>query len=343
MAQTQRERMQELLSIDPSPERAALLRLGFDALAGEPLSALLAQPGLSALIASALTEDNAQRVAERHVLKAAERTKARLASAPELVRDGMPEVAQERLFALVASGKGPRFAWLSGAIDPADLRQLLAPVVQQVLAQFVAKLPIPGLGSSPPGAAGGGGLGGLVGMLGKQVQKSASQLADVGKSVMGGLSSELQNRLSALTRDFSQTAISEFRTAVTERLKSDEGREIVARIRDRAVKHVLAARLGDIVDDFMRIPPDEVARIATSVIGHQPQQALFRDLLDGEIQAALAELGQRSLLDLLSEAGIADQARAFCTAAVEPGLKRLVNSADFAAWLDDLLAKSAVP
>jgi hypothetical protein len=339
---TQRERIQDLLTRDPSPERAELLQLGFDALAAEPLSTLVADPALAALIASALTRDNAQRLAERHLVTAAGRVQTRLSSAPDRVRDAMPADVQERLAALVHAGKGPRFGWLKGAIDPGDLRQLLAPVVQQVLGQFTAKLPIPGLGgssgSSPPA-----GLGGLVGMLGKQVSKSASQLADVGKSVIGGLSSELQNRLGALTRDFSQTAVSEFRAALGERLKSDEGQEIVQRIRDRVVAHVLDTRLTLIVDDFLQLPIEDVTFIAAGVAGHQPGQALFQDLLAGEIQGVLGELGTRSLHDVLSEAGIADDARAFCIRAVEPGLKKLVASDAFADWLDRLLAATATP
>jgi hypothetical protein len=339
---TQRERIQDLLTRDPSPERAELLSLGFAALAGEPLAALVGDPRLPALIASTLTRDNAQRLAEQHLLTAARRVQARLGTASERVRDTMPQDAQEKLAALVHAGKGPRFAWLKGAIDPADLRQLLAPVVQQVLSQFTAKLPIPGLGggsgSSPPA-----GLGGLVGMLGKQVQKGASQLADVGKSVIGGLGAEFQNRLSALTRDFSQTAVSEFRSALGERLDSEEGKQIVQRIRDRVVAHVLDTRLALIVDDLMQLPLDEVSLIAAGVVGQQPGLALFREILDAELAGLLGELGQRSLLELLTEAGVADEARAFCVGAVEPGLKKLVASDAFGAWLDRLLASTATP
>jgi hypothetical protein len=340
MPPTQRERIQQLLTADPSPERAELLRLGFDALASEPLAPLFADPALVPLIAHALTLENVQRDVDRLLLPAVARVQARLAQASERVRDGMPESAQERLIALLASGKGPRFAWLEGAIDPGELRQLFAPVVQQVLAQFTAKLPIPGVGG---GAGAGAGLGGLVGMLGKQVSRGASQLADVGKSVLSGLGSELQSRLETLTRDFSQTAVAEFRSALTERLKSDEGREIVARIRDRVIKQILATKLTVIVDDFLRLPVDELAAIGSQVVAFQPAQPLFSSVLQGELAALVSTLGQRSLVDHLTEAGILDEARAFCMQAVEPGLKRLAASDAFGDFLDRLLAKTATP
>jgi hypothetical protein len=340
MAPSQRERIQQLLSADPSPERAELLRLGFDALASEPLAPLFADPALIPLIAHALTEENVQRDLERLLLPGVSRVQAQLEQASERVGDAMPEHARERLVALVASGQGPRFSWLEGAIDPVDLRQLLAPVVQQVLAQFTAKLPIPGLGGA---GAGGAGLGGLVGMLGKQVSRGASQLADVGKSVLSGLSSELQSRLDTLTRDFSQTAVAEFRSALTERLKSDEGREIVARIRDRVVKQVLDTKLTVIADDFLRLPVDELAKLSSEVVAFQPAQPLFNSLLESELKAVVGTLGQRSLTDLLSEAGILDEARAYCIKAVEPGLKRLCSSDAFGDFLERLLAKTATP
>ena len=327
---TQRERIQQLLTADPSPERAELLRLGFDALASEPLAPLFADPALAPLIAHALTFDNVHRDVERLLLPGIARVEAQLKTASERVRDAMPESAQARLMAVMASGKGPRFAWLEGAIDPADLRQLLAPVVQQVLAQFTAKLPIPGLGGG-----GGAGLGGLVGKLGKQVSRSASQLADVGKSVLSGLGSELQSRLETLTRDFSQTAVAEVRTALAERLKSDEGREIVARIRDRVVQRVL--------DTQLTVIADELARLGSEVVAFQPGQPLFTSVLESELAALVSTLGQRSLVELLTEAGILDEARAYCMSAVEPGLKRLAASDAFGDFLDRLLAKTATP
>ncbi len=122
--------------------------------------------------------------------------------------------------------RGLRFGWLKGAVDPDDIRQLVAPVIQQMLLRFASKLPIPGFsgGSGGGGGGGGSGLGGLVGMIGKQVQKSAGQLAEAGKSVMN-----------SVARDFSRTATTEFRAALAVRMKSDEGKKIVLRIRERVV------------------------------------------------------------------------------------------------------------
>jgi len=337
-------RIQTLLSGDDSKERAELVWLAFEAIASQPVSLLLSDHELVPLLLSALTHDNAARVAVRHILPATSRVGEELKRAEQRLRDLLPEAAQHELIRIVVSGRGPRLTWLKGALDPADLRELFAPVVQRVLVQFSAKLPIPGLGAAGAGAgAAGGALGGLVGMLGKQVQKSASQFADVGKSVMGGLGSELERRMQSLARDFSQTAIGELRTAVEERLRSPEGQAILLRMRDRAIEHVLDAKLSDMAVDFMRTPFDALAEVAPSIVVHQREHPLLSALLTMEVSAALEVLGQRSLQDVLMEAGLYESSRDLTLRIIDPGAKALFASETFGAWLARLLDAAKAP
>ncbi|MFT3923027.1 MAG: hypothetical protein QM778_10865 [Myxococcales bacterium] len=336
MSQAQRTKIQSLLSADESPLRDDLLTLTFDAITAQPLSVLLSDPGLAPLIFKALTADNAERIAERHVLPIIARVDAAFAGKPERLKDGLGEEGEKQLRAIVASGKGPRLGWLKGAVDPDDIRQLVAPVVQQVLIQFASKLPIPGLGGvgggSGGGAGGGSGLGGLVGMIGKQVQKSAGQLAEAGKTVMN-----------SVARDFSQTAITEFRTALGVRMKSDEGQKIVLRIRERVVDRVIAGKLSDVIADFRHLPEHEIAGVVAKVLDHLPKQAWFRAIIENEVAEALKIVGGQSLAELLREAGLLDEARALTVRAVAPGVKTLAASDAFGSWLDKLLAESATP
>jgi hypothetical protein len=307
--------------------------MGFEALVAQPLSTVIGHEDLADLIVRGMARENVARITRRHVLPAVVRVQTRLASGDEKVRDLLPNDSESTLRALVASGKGPRFRWLKGAIDPTDLQELVAPIVQQVLTSFVAKLPIPRLsggggdgGSSPSS----GGFGGLVGKIGKQVSKSASQLA-------GGLG------LQQVVRDFSRSAVVEVRVAIVDRLKSDEGREIMRRIRDRVLDAVLDAQTGEVVDDFLRVPAPEVGRIADGAVSHVRELPFFRAILAGEIQAVLAELGSRSLRDLLAEMGLLEGVRKLAIEAVEPGLVDLVRTEAFGDWLDRLLAQSATP
>jgi hypothetical protein len=336
----QREKIQELLSLPVSPLRAELLRLGFDALAAEPLASLTTPALLARTICEALVRANVERTATRHVVPGVARVTAALAPRSEPLRAQLTPAALASLRKLLTHQPAPKLRWLRGAIDPEDFRQLLAPVVQQVLLQFTTKLPIFG---PAPGSGSGGGLGGLVGMLGKQVQKSAGQLADVGRSVMSGIGGELEKRVQTVARDFSQAATSDFRSALVERLQSEEGKRITARIRDRVLEQVLDARLGEVADDVAMLPIAEGARFSAELLGQLAATPWFEQLLETEIAGVLEELGTRSLAALLSEAGLLDSARAQIGAAVEPGLIKLVSSNDFGAWLDQLLAEAAQP
>jgi hypothetical protein len=337
----QRSRIQTLLTAETSALRAELLRIGFDALAAQPLSVVIGDPELAGLIVQGMAHDHVVHITERHVLPAVTRVQKRLATAPEKVGDLLPKEAEATLRKLVASGKGPRFAWLKGAVDPNDLQKLITPIVQQVLTSFVTKLPIPGFSGSSSGSTGdaaetrgsSGGLGGFVGKIGKQVTKQvtkgASQLA-------GGLG------LQQFVRDFSQSATVEIRGAIVDRLRSDEGREIVQRIRSRVVDRVLGARANEVVDDFLHVPSEEVGRIAEGAVSHVRDLPFFRDILAGEIQAVLDEIGARSLRDVLEEHGLLEGVRKLAIGAVEPGLVDLVRGEAFGDWLDRLLAQSSV-
>ena len=202
-----------------------------------------------------------------------------------------------------------------------------------MLVQFAQRLPLSSLLAGP----GGGALSGLVGKIGKQVQKSAGTVADVGRSVISGLSHDLERKLQGVARDFSQTATAEFRAALAARLRTPEGAAIAQRMRDRVLEHVLATRLDDVAQDFLRLPKEEVAALTHEVLDHLRDQPLFRKLLEQEISATLTAFGERSLSDVLHEAGLLDQARTLATSAVSPGLRTLVASEPFAAWLDRLL------
>jgi hypothetical protein len=288
---------------------------------------------LLAGIYSGLTEANAERIGKQHVLPALDRIAATLTGKPERLRDLLSDAADQQLIAIVARGQGPRFAWMKSAFDPDDVRQLIAPIIQQLLLQFTAKLPIPGVGGGSAGSGGSGGastgnrgIGGLVGRIGKQVQKSAGQLAEAGRSMMGGV-----------IKDFSQTATSEFRLALKDRLKSPEGQKIVERMRDRFLRHLLGAKADVVVQDFMHLPRPEIAHMVSLVIDHLRTQPLFRSVLEAEVNAVLDELSSKSARALLEELGVYDSTRAQVLRVVDPGVQALLSSPAFGDWLDRLL------
>ena len=308
-------RIRALLAGEASPHRSELLGMLFDALISQPIGQLVDRDALRDEILHALAPERSARVTERHVLPALDRIARALLGRAEVVRDLLSEEGERRLNTLVRDDRYPRFAWLRGALDPADVRELITPIVQQQLMQFASKLPIPGLG--------GGGLGGLMGRLGKQV----GQLADVGRSMLSGV-----------VRDFSQSATSDFRVALAARIESPEGRRILERMRDRALAHLLSARLDDVVCDLMQLPRDEIAQLVSDVLAHGRDQALVRAVLESELDAQLETLVARTPRQLLTEAEMLERTRVQVLRALDPVLRELVGGDPFAAWLARLLA-----
>lgn len=310
----------------------------FDAIGERPLKDVLGDPGLGQWVRTALRASNVDDAAQQLVLPALERVESLCAEADEQLADLMPEDQYEQLRKLLAAGEGPRFPWLRGAIDPADVRELVAPVVAQVLTSFTAKLPIPGAGGADSKAPS---LGGLASRFSKQMSRGAGQLAEVAGSVMGGLGAELERRAQGIAKDFSQTAISEFRTAMAERLKSDEGKAIVTRVRAGAVDHVLSAPVNEVVTDLMRLPVEELARWVPPVVAYHadddPDGTLLREIAEGELAAALEDFSQDTVRQVLSEAGLWDSSRAIVVRFADPPLRTLFESDAFGDWLSRLL------
>jgi hypothetical protein len=331
-------RMVQVLAANSSSAREGLAALSFDSLVAQPLSTWLADAELTGLLLRALQGDALENVLTRHALPFITRTEARMRAQSERVRDALPEGAEARITQIVSGARGPRFVWLKGALDGADVRELIAPVVQAVLLQFANKLPAAaGLGAQ---AAAGSALGGFVGLLGKQMQKTARDLAEVGKNVMGGLSGELERRLQNLSRDFTQTAMLEFRTAMLERLQSAEGRAILVRMRERLIRHVLDAPQQELAEDLARAPFNELAAWAPDLAAHVSEQTWFRELLAAEVQALVETIGTRSLRELLEEAGLEAATRALVIRTFDPALRTLFAASSFEAWLERLVQES---
>jgi len=88
---------------------------------------------------------------------------------------------------------------------------------------------------------------------------------------------------------------------------------------------------------------DDIAKLTVSILDTLHDQPLLHDLLTLEIEGVLKELEQRSLADMLGEAGLLDAARTQILGAVEPGLTQLVKSDEFGGWLARVLDESSKP
>jgi hypothetical protein len=121
------------------------------------------------------------------------------------VGDAVPDAARAEIEAMASNPRGPRFAWLRGAVSPEALRAVVGPVVQEVLVQFAKNLPIAGKAAASASGAGSGSGSVARGLVGR-LSRSTEALVNVGKSVADGLGVDLQAKLQDAARDYSQGA-----------------------------------------------------------------------------------------------------------------------------------------
>lgn len=224
----------------------------------------------------------------------------------------LPEGEDEAIEALLVEAATPTFDWMVGAVDPALFRRLFAPVWQDVLLRFVRKLP--GLG------------GGLAGALTK-----------MGDSAIGrfgrGVSGKVEAQLESLTRDFAEGLTHQVRLAITQRLESDEGKTIDAEIRRQIHARILATDAAVILRDLDRLPRKELLRRMPAILAANAKGELGRSIVREQVEAFLAVEGERTGHEVLEEAGVAPQVRAYLRVQAESLLGALLDDEAFARWL----------
>ncbi|HEX2676457.1 MAG TPA: hypothetical protein VHM19_07450, partial [Polyangiales bacterium] len=181
-----RERVVAALTAQDGTLRNAGLALVIDHVLAQPFAAWLDADTISTWIVQALSRPNAEREIARHVAPGVQRVLATLRASQERVGDAVPEEARAKLEALVTNPRGPRFAWMKGAVDADKLRALLAPVLQEIFVGFAGRI-APAGGGSAAGAA--------VGMVGRLGRGAGERLLNLGKSVADGLGVDVEARL----------------------------------------------------------------------------------------------------------------------------------------------------
>lgn len=322
----------ERLSAVESPQRAGLAQQIVDHVLSQPLREVVAPEELLPIVLATLTRENLARELERLVQPGLRRYSAAVADAPERLGDLVPDEAVALLQKQLQQPSGARGRWLRGAVDPSLLKRLLGPVWVQLLMSF-ARL-VPGMG----GKSGSGMGSGLAGVLGRSVQQSAGRVLGVGKSALEGLGIDLEKKLMAAARDFSDGALSVWNQALRERLQSPEGKAIATQIKHGVLEHVLKARLSDIDRDAVALPLEPYADLVPLIVSHAVRVPFVRKIIDGELQAYLSVAGDRRLDELLTELGVLASVRGWLVARVDAQLLRFCQTPAFASWIAQLVA-----
>jgi hypothetical protein len=315
MPDSKLERLVETLSRDESPERDELVAGIVDHVLSRKLNDLVDFEEARSIATRSLTKDNLGRIFERHVIPGYNRYIEAVSASTETVGAFVPDSARDDIVKAIQKSKLPRAKWTSGAVDRALVTRLFAPVWTNLLLSFAKRLPLPGIGGGTSGSPGGSsavgrGVSGIAGRITRTATKQAERLVDAGKSVMGGLGTEVERRLQGAAKEFSNSAEEVFREALQDRLKSKEGRELVGQISRQVTDHVLVTKVAEIHEDASRIPMNDILRIAPSIISHSAPRAFVEKMVRAEIDAFLAIEGDRPLRDVLEELGILEEARA---------------------------------
>lgn len=322
------------LRSEESVHRSRLIELGVDHVLLLPLGTLIQPDALSDVLLEALREENVSRAIEDLIIPGEERLRNHFAHTQETVGNLIPRGLDQEAIAIGLRAKRPQADWIKGAVDPTPIRALMVPIVQETLLNFAKRLPIPGLNAepAPPTKEKSGGL------FGAAVRLGTSTVAGVGKAALGGVTSEIEKKIQAVTKDFANQAISDARAAIRAKLKSPEGQKTIQAVTNDIAKRILATQVTTILEDGKSLPTAELARLAPRLLEHNRNNPNLRPLVEGEIQAFANLYGDQTIGEYLESNGVKTLIRAQLIAQTDAPTRAFFESDAFGDWLGDLLA-----
>jgi hypothetical protein len=310
--------------------------LAVDAALDRPLRDVIVPERVVALAVLAIDEARVERALAELVRPAQDRQRALLAAQDEKLAAWLPDGADALLEEIASGTRMPRGTWAAKLVDRAHVRELLAPVLQETLLAFARKLP---MAQSVEEGRAGKLLGGLARGIAQGAGERAAKLADLGRSALGTIGAEMEKRMTSVAKDFSQGAIEPLRDAFAERLTSEEGKAILARMRAHAIGVLLEAKAAELVDDLDSAPRAPLDRLIARTLAHDARRPEVQALLRAEVEAFLAAREGRTLRSLLDEWGTTDAVVTEARRVTEIVARAAVSEAAFEAWLAELLAE----
>lgn len=322
--------------------RARFVELVVDAALDRPASEGIDPDRVVALVSAAVDEERVEKALRELARPTFDRQRAHLAKSGETLGAWLPAGSADLLDEIAAGTRKPQGAWARTLVDPAHVRELLAPVLQDTLLAFARKLPlVSGAEESKAGKLLGGlarGIAQSAGERARRVGESAAKIADIGRGVLGGLGAEMEKRVAASAREFSQGAFEPLRGSFEERLTSEEGQAILAKMRRHAIDAMLEAKVAELVDDLDAAPRESLDKMIARAVAHGVAKPEAQEILRAEVAAFLAAREGRTLRELLDEWGLLEEARADALRLGGLVADAAVQSEAFEAWLRDLLA-----
>ncbi|MFT6397722.1 MAG: hypothetical protein ACJAYU_002477 [Bradymonadia bacterium] len=336
---TAADRLIERLSGDDAAYRERALSTLIQFALDQPVAAYLHIDETVQLIALAITGPNTTRSIERHMRPGWERNLARCEETQDTLGNAIPEDVRARIPRLILENRPPKSEWAKNAVDPKLLRELLSPVLQEFLLGFARKLPIPGKGgghAAPAEETSRSGFG-LRNRLKQEASKRAEKFVEAGKTVLGGLSAEVERQIQTAVKDFSASAEEDIRKALMDRLRSDEGKDLLRQIVEQAVGRVLDTPLAEMNKDAEALPWDDIWALIPPIAEHNRDRDHVVAAIRDELEAVLKVEGERSARDLLEESGLLDDMVAAVLQHADTPAQAFFGSAEFDGLVRDLL------
>lgn len=335
---------------DDSTHLAALVDLLIDAAMARPIGEAIDPDRVVAATVAVITAERVERAIAELGRPFLDRQRALLASRGDTVGEWLPEGGRARLDEVLAGARLPRGEWAKGLVSTSDLRELALPVLQETLLSFAKKLPIVGGGgdAAPPSepARAAGKLFGLASALAhsaaeKAAEKAgdkAAKLADLGRGVLAAAGGEMEKRVAASVKEFSQGAFEPLEAAFVARLRSDEGQAILARMRTRAVDRVLAARAADVLADADTLPREPLDKLVAGAVAFGASRPELAEMLREEVVAFAKKYEGKSVGEVLDAWKLRDLAVTEARRELRAIAKATAAGPGAEAWLRALLA-----
>lgn len=316
--------------------RHRFIALAVDHTFEQPLRTFVHFEDIADVITDALTETNAAQLIQDEMQPLRERLNQHFRETQETPADLVPKDTPDALIRIISKAERPKAEWAKGAVDTAPLRNLISPIVQDVLLRFTKNLPIPGLGGEPaPQAEEKSSR--SSGLLGSALRKSAGSIAGMGKAALGNISGELEKRVQTITRDFANQAMTEVRGAIGERLRSPEGQKVIRDIRASIVERFLSTPVITLLEDGDRAPIEELIGLLPAIVEHNRLRPELRAFIESEVQYLLNTHGDSSIGDLLDRYQLREALRERIITRIDAPVASFIESKGFEAWLDELL------
>jgi hypothetical protein len=262
---------------------------------------------------AAVTEPRVAEAVSRFGAPSRERLLARLRASEVKLGAWLPDSARDRLAELLGRPAPVPRALIDQVVASARVREAVRQMLQETLARFVEKT--------------------LASMPGKGLRDVLGLGARAAGGLFGALGEEVQRLLQKSARDFVDTGVRMVQKRLAETLASEETARTLGERRRQAFLELLERKESEVAAYVDRVPHAELEALAPAIAVHNLQRAELRAALRAEVEAALTELSQRTVGELLDAYGLREKSREALHAHGAPLLRAFLASPHYQRWL----------